>query len=301
MFQPSHRFLHPDVASLAWAIYSTPLMGEVPGMQLCGESWCLEQYELHSAWLVELDEDPTPLLDWMQKEGQKLLGKRFESLIAFWLHSSPHYDLLHRNVLFSSNKNTTGEVDFIVYDKIREVHMHLEVACKYYVQQDKSAQWVQWVGPNGHDSLLQKMDKLKHQVKIFDTVEGRNFLHQEKLPKPSSFVFMKGHLFHHFTQLQGAIPPKHAHAHYNTGWYVRANELQFFESTPSQWLVIPKSYWTCPWQFPIGDFPLLDGQELMAYGKTSFEQSSKALMIVQVMQDEKGNYNELSRGMIVRN
>ncbi len=237
LFRKNIYFNNPDVADLAWAIGSPPLMGEEAAggrYILLSEEWFNEQFELHLEWIQELEKNPKPLEQWLAADAQKLLGKRFESLLGFWFSHSPYFELLYRNVVLHHQQNTTGEIDFIVKEKSSGNILHIETACKYYLGERKSSSWKNWIGPNGHDSLDIKMKKVQKQMTVFDRVEGRVFLEKEGLEKPAFYFFLKGYFFHHYNRIAGAVPPLHTHRHYNSGWYLYENELPHFSGSLAQ-------------------------------------------------------------------
>lgn len=293
-------YKNPDVASLAWAIYSAPLLKDVTGISIVGETWCRDQFVKHEEWLRELDADPSPLQAHIARDAEKLLGKRFESLIAFWFEQSPHYELLGRNIVLSEDKNTRGEIDLLVRDKDDGELMHFEVACKYYIQLHQSRQWKDWPGPNGKDSLQNKISKLYQQVRIFQTSLGQSYLHTHHLKKPSSYAFVKGYFFHAYDNLIMPVPPNNAHPHYNSGWYVSLAELERFSGKQPQWLMLPKTMWMCPYHFLEEDQILLTGDELIESCRAEILRTQKAVMIVQVIR-ESGYLREISRGFVLKN
>ncbi len=294
------KYTHHQVASLAWAIGSAPLLkNNIKGLELFDEERCDELFYSHEKWLADLDADPSPLIEWLDRDVQKLLGHRFESLLAFFFSNSPQFNLLHRNVLLMQDKNTRGEIDFIVEDLENHELLHIEVACKYYIGQHNTSAWRDWIGPNGHDSLMLKMEKLHQQVRIFSTVPGKIFLEENKLAQPNSMVLLKGFFFHHFSRMQHAVPPVDAHPHYNSGWYIFDHELSVFNDSISQWLVLPKTYWTCPYRFPVSQIPVLSGKEMTEKVRAEIQRTQKAQMVMQV-NVEGGMVMEVSRGFVCR-
>ena len=142
-----------------------------------GERWFRDQFEAHLPWLEALDEHPKPLEDFLEEHPTRLLGKRFELLIRFWLEQSPHFRLHASGVPLYDAGKTVGEVDFILEEVDSGTWTHLEVACKFYLGYNNSKQWHDWRGPNAQDTLKLKMDKLDRQL---------------------SSLLMKGYLFHHY-------------------------------------------------------------------------------------------------------
>ena len=302
LFHKDIHFVHHEVASLAWAIGSPPLLHDDPHRpqwNIMNETWCDEQFSLHREWLLELDRDPSTLLAWLVAENQKLLGKRFESLLAFWFSHSPHFTLLHRNIQLRQDGNTSGEIDFVVKLADGKV-IHIETACKYYLGAKSSAQWGNWIGPNGHDNLALKMEKLSAQLSIFGTSAGKDFLQQHGLTPPASFTFLKGYFFHHYRAMTKHTAPRQAHPHYSSGWYLHEMELGDFESDTFQWLMLPKSHWMGTYDFALNDFILLDGKSMVGQCREHLKQKRKAPMLIQVMMED-GIAREISRGFVVSN
>jgi hypothetical protein len=296
--KPVHFFKNYEVSALAWAIRSAPLMANGGEIEFVGEEWCEEMFQLHLEWLKDLDADPLPLRNFLQQENAVLIGKKFELLLAYWFLHSPKFRMVARNIVLSEHRNTKAEIDFIVEDIEAGTLMHLEVACKYYLQMNGSRHWKDWPGPNGNDSLLNKMQKLSKQTAVFDTTAGRRYLAENGLPRPHSYAFMKGIFFHHFADIQRAVPPVGAHRHYNSGWYCFIHELTHFAGNVPQWIILPSWLWMCPYAFGEVEETLLTGSELPDYCLQMINKRGKSLMIVQVAFVE-GLYIEVSRGMVL--
>jgi hypothetical protein len=299
LVQNLQTFRHHEVASLAWSIGSAPLMqNKAQDLMMIDEAWCDAQYNAHLPWLQKLDDDPSQLQTWLVTHHQKLLGKRFESLLAFWFTHSPHFELLHHNVLFSHEKNTIGEIDFIVRSNETDEVIHFEVACKYYIAKEPSSDWKNWIGPNGHDSLFLKMEKLSKQIKFLKSEQGKVFLKENHLENVTSKIWMKGYFFHHASRLIAPVAPKLAHPHYSSGWYITKSQLEQFDSSPQQWLVLPKQYWTCPFHFSRNELEIYNGNKMIEVVKEELLRTQKAVMVMQVVIEEK-MLQEISRGFVV--
>lgn len=297
-----NRFQNPDVADLAWVIGSAPLMDSTSlenPFVILSEDWFDEQYAMHKDWLLELDKSPALLLSWIENHSQKLLGKRFEMLLSFWFSQSPHFELLQQNiVLHDAEKNTLGEIDFIVREIASNQIWHIESACKYYLAHTRSPSWENCKGPNGRDSLNLKMTKVKKQLSILKSQEGKDFLTICCLLKPIPVLLMKGYFFHHFSRLQGAIPPYNAHPHYSGGWYIYEHELHSLNGDLAQWILLPKERWMSPFRTnePVN---ILSGNELIVQCREYIRKHAKAPIIVQI-QELDGVKTEISRAFVVR-
>lgn len=55
------------------------------------------------------------------------LGKRVEYFFEHYLNLSNRYEVLKKNIQIIKNKNTLGELDFIVFDKKENCFKHVEL------------------------------------------------------------------------------------------------------------------------------------------------------------------------------
>ena len=125
------------------------------------------------------------------------LGFHFEGLLSFWLEDGfarklHPYETLASNVQLYNGKQTTGELDLILYNHGENLVEHWELAIKFFMGSAPFAP-ENWVGINSKDNLQRKMthmqtkqfrtvwvDTEKHgQVKIdkrYGVIKGRFFL-----------------------------------------------------------------------------------------------------------------------------
>lgn len=92
----------------------------------------------------------------------RMLGKQAEYCFESYLIASNRYKLLASNIQIQGEKQTLGEVDFMVFDREVEKVLHIELAYKYYIFDPKlnSSGTSGWIGPNRKDSLNDKLNKL---------------------------------------------------------------------------------------------------------------------------------------------
>ncbi len=91
------------------------------------------------------------------------LGHLVEKIVAEAIRISSNYDLLYENVQVIEDKETVGEIDFIIREHASGQVIHLELAYKFYLF-DPSVSDNQiecWIGPNRRDTLAGKLDKLQ--------------------------------------------------------------------------------------------------------------------------------------------
>lgn len=301
MMKSHKHFRDPAVRDLAWAIGSAPLLYDPvkkSGLNIIDYQWIDERYYRHLDWLEELDSAPTRLHQFLDNEHIELVGKRFESLIKFWLSDHPDFELLCANIQFFEDKKTVGEIDFIVRDTWTDEIFQLEIACKYYFAHSASADWNEWWGPNHQDKLALKMQKFHAQTALLKSKQGKEVIKTLGYKNIPSAILLKGYLFFPFNQL-GTYPSPHlAYKKHASGWFVKRENLGPFQSPTSQWVVLPKQYWLAPYHSENNTLPIINGEELFLQANAS--NSERAILVAQVLQDENGFFYELNRGLITR-
>jgi len=93
------------------------------------------------------------------------LGHLAERIVSELIKSSSNYKVLYENVQVIEDKNTIGEIDFIIEEIITKQVIHMELAYKFYLFDPSisSEPINNWIGPNRNDSLKEKLDKLKNK------------------------------------------------------------------------------------------------------------------------------------------
>ena len=91
------------------------------------------------------------------------LGHLAEKVVSELIRSSTNYEVLYENIQLIENKNTIGEIDFIVQNTVTSQLTHVEMAYKFYLLDPTiSSETINnWIGPNRNDSLKEKLEKLK--------------------------------------------------------------------------------------------------------------------------------------------
>ncbi|WP_378184737.1 DUF1853 family protein [Aquimarina sp. W85] len=95
----------------------------------------------------------------------EVLGKRIEHFFEYYLKTHPVYDLLRSSVQVFEEKQTIGELDFLVKNLHTHRYLHIELVYKFYIYDPKIATQYEtrWIGPNRNDSYLQKATKLSQK------------------------------------------------------------------------------------------------------------------------------------------
>ncbi|WP_352337200.1 DUF1853 family protein [Psychrobacter sp. 16-MNA-CIBAN-0192] len=100
------------------------------------------------------------------------LGFHFEGLLSFWLtdgftYGYHPYEILASNVQLYCGKQTSGELDIVLYNHQEKLTEHWELAIKFFMGSAPFAP-VNWVGINSNDNLQRKMTHM--QTKQFRTL-----------------------------------------------------------------------------------------------------------------------------------
>ncbi|WP_201605519.1 DUF1853 family protein [Psychrobacter sp. JCM 18903] len=108
----------------------------------------------------------------LKRPSPNRLGFHFEGLLSFWLEDGfarklHPYETLASNVQLYNGKQTTGELDLILYNHGENLVEHWELAIKFFMGSAPFAP-ENWVGINSKDNLQRKMTHM--QTKQFRTV-----------------------------------------------------------------------------------------------------------------------------------
>lgn len=112
------------------------------------------------------------------------LGKRMEQLVQLGLASSKEYEIAASGLQIIQDGRTLGELDFVLLDHSRVRIVHLEIAYKIYVpEKGNSHPWHCWIGHNGRDRLVDKLEKLQsRQFAAWHLPETRTRIASLNLP-----------------------------------------------------------------------------------------------------------------------
>ncbi|AGP48094.1 hypothetical protein PSYCG_02645 [Psychrobacter sp. G] len=108
----------------------------------------------------------------LKRPSPNRLGFHFEGLLSFWLEDGyarklHPYETLANNVQLFNGKQTTGELDLILYNHAENLVEHWELAIKFFMG-SAPFEPENWVGINSKDNLQRKMTHM--QTKQFRTV-----------------------------------------------------------------------------------------------------------------------------------
>ncbi|EOD27381.1 hypothetical protein EMIHUDRAFT_254320 [Emiliania huxleyi CCMP1516] len=82
---PRVIFYSKAVRDLHWALASPHLLTPAAGVPVASDGWCRQLCQESLSWLRELDAQPGPLEEWLQRQRNvRRLGFYFAALLEFW-------------------------------------------------------------------------------------------------------------------------------------------------------------------------------------------------------------------------
>lgn len=110
--------------------------------------------------------------------GNLRLGHQVEHIYLELLNASDEYDVLAHSVQLIENKQTLGELDYIIKSNVTQEIIHIELAYKFYLLDPTMDGPVEGlVGPNRSDAFTYKMSKTKNkQMPLLYSVAAKKAL-----------------------------------------------------------------------------------------------------------------------------
>lgn len=111
------------------------------------------------------------------------LGLRVEYFFEHFVENHPDLVLLAKNIQVKRQKQTIGELDFLLKDIRSRKNIHVELVCKFYFYDPDSdtGGLTGWMGANRKDQLHKKVERLQgHQfplLRLPETQHTLNTLH----------------------------------------------------------------------------------------------------------------------------
>lgn len=193
--EPWQQFRHPYVRQLAFCVGSPDIISNIPDdltlkyhFLLHSPTFWQDHFEQYLPRLKQLDQNPEPLIAFLNQLKSTRLGLRFEYLLWFWLLDRDYhaYQLLGHSIQKIKGAKTLGELDFVLLNTQTNQIEHWEVALKYYLGEcDLSLS--HWYGLNRDDTLHKKLNYFTQRQFQFDSALGHAI--------EQCFAVMKGQLF----------------------------------------------------------------------------------------------------------
>ncbi|XOB61068.1 DUF1853 family protein [Campylobacterota bacterium DY0563] len=162
----------------------------------------LNQFELDIKEVNEFDFTKLDISDNLP------LGKRIERFFEFYINQSPNYELIKLNIQIIHNKETLGELDFLIFDKTTQKYLHIEHIYKYYLYDISFTNELdRFIGPNKDDSFSQKLTKLKEkQLPLLYKDETKEYLIDLNVNAFEQKVCFKGNIYVPLNLVDKEIP-----------------------------------------------------------------------------------------------
>ncbi|MRH99372.1 DUF1853 family protein [Kriegella sp. EG-1] len=184
------------------------------------------------------------------------LGHQLEYICKQLLNYSNRYTVLLHNFPIYKDKQTLGEIDFILKDTKTKELIHLELTYKFYIINSEILDPLQClIGPNKRDSFLAKLEKIKNkQFKLLHSYEGAKALEENAINNANikHQACFKGQLFKKHGTATSLIQPLNNNC--IVGYWLRFNDFisdafksfQYYIPSKSEWVVEPQNavQWT---------------------------------------------------------
>ncbi|WP_432413031.1 DUF1853 family protein [Rasiella sp. SM2506] len=209
---------------------------------------------------------------------EKMLGKQAEFIFESWLEHSQRFQLIAANIQIQGATQTMGELDYIVTDTETNSTLHIELACKFYLLDERLGKTIleQWIGPNKKDRLVDKLEKMKtKQFPLLYREETASSLSKFQLDSSviqqqyclKAFLFVpKGFHPHTF--------PKYFQACL-TGFYIHGTELDSEKDENALYTLPQKKEWLLP---PEGLRPWISFSEAKKHIKNALAEKRAPLV-----------------------
>lgn len=118
-----------------------------------------------------------------------VLGMQAEACFEAYIINSKNYTLLAANLQINGEKETLGELDYIIENHNTHIIEHIELACKFYLYDTAAgvSEEEKWIGPNRKDRLSEKLEKVRlKQFPLLQKKETLQKLHDLKIELPTS-------------------------------------------------------------------------------------------------------------------
>lgn len=295
MNEPLRTYRNQAVADLDWILRSGTLV-DLPcaGLGDPEEADWISRFHVEDLdWIQALDNHATEISRLADRE--KLLGRRFEALVRFWLEHCGRYELLGCHVPLRQGDRTLGELDFVFRERHSGRLVHLEVACKYYLHAGGSSGWESWKGLRREDTLERKIQLLREQTNrdLTPYLRGKPWYDQGE--RVFSRVLLRGYFFFPAGRLGQLPAPVCAGRAFSAGWYLRRSELHSLAGGGGKWVVLTRNRWIGQWTASLGSGRPLDSLALVHY----LEGVDPAVGVMVVQADPHHGEQEISRGLIV--
>ena len=303
----------PLLRQAAWAVGSAPLLRSAPGLTFDDGAYFADWAERMAPAFAAWDRDAEALagLRAAWEAAPPLLGKRFEALVGWVLARDPAWEVVGSGVVWTEAGwteagrteagRTLGEWDFLLRDREEDRWVHVELACKFYLQVG-GARGNRWLGVNPADTLEARLESLRRQMDL-----GRQEAVADQLARAGwrvdeERVWMKGWWFYPVAGVGHARPASGADPDAPSGWWCTVSQAaNWARGNPAHWLPLARLDWLRGGleEGPsAGRFPgaPLTGRQWVDWLAQPLPGPGQ--LVVQVVETSSG-WVEASRGMVV--
>lgn len=270
------------VRDLAYSCFSEPLVSDFSA--IAGRDAPLHcSLQLTSKrlnWLMQLDENPQLLLNFLDQLRPRRLGLYHEALWQFFLQQDDEVELITQNAQAREAGRTIGEFDIIYRDLAGDRFVHLELAYKFYLQAaiQEEPGLAQWLGPNVNDRLDLKLDHmLIHQSQLSRIDAGRQLLESLGIPSVERQISLRGYLLFRLAQQANSVLPAALNPDLQRGLWLPLSELIPRLDQFGNWIELSRLHWMSPGFAETTT--IYKPTDFAAYLQQHFEQSEASIMV----------------------
>ncbi len=181
--------------------------------------------------------------------GNLRLGHQVEYIFKQLVEYTEDFNVVLYNIPIRQEKNTLGEIDFILKDKISNQLIHVELTYKFYLIDTEILEPIHsLIGPNRHDTFFLKMEKIKHkQFPLLHSPAGTKALQNHNVDhlKIEHQCCFKAQLFQPYGIEEVNIGSLNKDC--LVGYWLRLDDFnqpefanyQFYLPTKSEWIIEP--------------------------------------------------------------
>ena len=171
------------------------------------------------------------------------LGHLVEKAVSQCIQASTNYNVLHESIQLVEEKQTIGEIDFILEEIKSGRVIHMELAYKFYLYDPSiSDQLIQnWIGPNRNDSLHLKLKKLRE--KQFPLLQHKALESQLSGLERSEISQMLCFIASLFVPYQDKVDLEPGFQKAVKGYYLSYSDFQSLNHSASTYYLPPKKEW----------------------------------------------------------
>ncbi len=171
------------------------------------------------------------------------LGHFIEVIVSNCIKSSENYRMIDESIQIIEDKNTLGELDFILEEKANSRLIHLELAYKFYLYDPglSQSQVENWIGPNRNDFLIKKLEKLRHkQFPLLHHASVKKRLQVEKTDQIDQRLCLLASLYLPF---QKEVVLDSVYHDFIKGYYFTLEEFEREHSPNKRYYLPTKTEW----------------------------------------------------------